>query len=624
MVPASPRRHIERLRQLLASVSALRSSALELESEQSAAIAATAPENRASARNLLHYLALRHVDLRELQLELAEFGLSSLGRAESHVLSNLEAVRDVLAQLVGEPAAGEGLHAVSLREAGRLLERHTATLLGPAPKQREVRILVTLPSEAATDATLARQLLAEGANAVRINGAHDGPAAWEAMARHVRAASEASETPCRILFDLPGPKLRTGVVEPGPQVLRWKPRRNAAGAVIAPARICLRTGEPDPVADAGADAVLRVSPWFLSRLAPDTRITLRDLRGKKREITVTNCDLHRAVGTCEESTYVGPSTELKASCAGEKAVEALGPLPAVEQEIPVRAGDRVLLHGRELSRLPMFNDRGEAISPAEIACTIPAVVAALQPGERVLFDDGKIAAVVEHPAPEGAWLRITHTPGPLGKIGTSKGINLPDSKIPIQGLQPEDLAALDFAAMHADIVGLSFVKSPEDVDSLREELRRRGASGVAIVLKIETQEAFAQLPRLLLAALRSYPVGIMIARGDLAVECGFERLAELQEEILWLCQAAHVPSIWATQVLESLAKTGLPSRAEITDAAMGERAECVMLNKGPHAAEAVRALSDILTRMRQHQDKKTPMLRRLRVTESLFAHGADR
>lgn len=624
MVPASPRRHIERLRQLLASVSALRSSALELESEQSAAIAATAPENRASARNLLHYLALRHVDLRELQLELAEFGLSSLGRAESHVLSNLEAVRDVLAQLVGEPAAGEGLHAVSLREAGRLLERHTATLLGPAPKQREVRILVTLPSEAATDATLARQLLAEGANAVRINGAHDGPAAWEAMARHVRAASEASETPCRILFDLPGPKLRTGVVEPGPQVVRWKPRRNAAGAVIAPARICLRTGEPDPVADAGADAVLRVSPWFLSRLAPDTRITLRDLRGKKREITVTNCDLRRALGTCEESTYVGPGTELKASCAGEKAVEALGPLPAVEQEIPVRAGDRVLLHGRELSRLPMFNDRGEAISPAEIACTIPAVVAALQPGERVLFDDGKIAAVVEHPAPEGAWLRITHTPGPLGKIGTSKGINLPDSKIPIQGLQPEDLAALDFAAMHADIVGLSFVKSPEDVDSLREELRRRGASGVAIVLKIETQEAFAQLPRLLLAALRSYPVGIMIARGDLAVECGFERLAELQEEILWLCQAAHVPAIWATQVLESLAKTGLPSRAEITDAAMGERAECVMLNKGPHAAEAVRALSDILTRMRQHQDKKTPMLRRLRVTESLFAHGADR
>ena len=82
----------------------------------------------------------------------------------------------------------------------------------------------------------------------------------------------------------------------------------------------------------------------------------------------------------------------------------------------------------------------------------------------------------------------------------------------------------------------------------------------------------------------------MIARGDLAVEVGFERLAEVQEEILWLCEAAHVPVIWATQVLESVAQTGQPSRAEVTDAAMAERAECVMLNKGPHIGEAVRAL----------------------------------
>lgn len=81
----------------------------------------------------------------------------------------------------------------------------------------------------------------------------------------------------------------------------------------------------------------------------------------------------------------------------------------------------------------------------------------------------------------------------------------------------------------------------------------------------------------------------MIARGDLAVECGYERMAEVQEEILWICEAAHLPVIWATQVLESLAKKSQPSRAEITDAAMGERPECVMLNKGPHIAAAVSA-----------------------------------
>lgn len=111
----------------------------------------------------------------------------------------------------------------------------------------------------------------------------------------------------------------------------------------------------------------------------------------------------------------------------------------------------------------------------------------------------------------------------------------------------------------------------------------------------------------------------MIARGDLAVECGWERLAEVQEEILWMCEAAHVPVIWATQVLETLAKEGRPSRAEITDAALAERAECVMLNKGPYIVEAVRLLNDILSRMAGHQSKKRPMLRKLKLAEGLTA-----
>jgi pyruvate kinase len=131
-------------------------------------------------------------------------------------------------------------------------------------------------------------------------------------------------------------------------------------------------------------------------------------------------------------------------------------------------------------------------------------------------------------------------------------------------------------------------------------------------LKIENVAAFEHLPELLLTAMRSSRVGVMIARGDLAVEVGFERLAEVQEEIMWACEAAHVPVIWATQVLDTLARTGQPSRAEVTDAAMGERAECVMLNKGPHIAEAISALDSILSRVQDHQDKKRSLLRRLR------------
>ncbi|MGZ5025158.1 MAG: pyruvate kinase, partial [Chthoniobacterales bacterium] len=178
-----------------------------------------------------------------------------------------------------------------------------------------------------------------------------------------------------------------------------------------------------------------------------------------------------------------------------------------------------------------------------------------------------------------------------------------------------DIADLSFVVKHADIVGLSFVRRAEDVAALQAELARLGASDMGVVLKIETQTAFEHLPAILLQAMKGRHVGVMIARGDLAVECGWERLAEAQEEILWVCEAAHVPVIWATQVLESLAKKGAPSRAEITDAAMGERAECVMLNKGPHLVQAVRVLDNILSRMEAHQSKKTARLRRLHLSE---------
>jgi pyruvate kinase len=179
----------------------------------------------------------------------------------------------------------------------------------------------------------------------------------------------------------------------------------------------------------------------------------------------------------------------------------------------------------------------------------------------------------------------------------------------------KDLADLEFAVRQADMVGLSFLRKPEHVRRLVRQLQQNGAANLGVLLKIEHRTAFEHLPRMLLAGLESPPLGVVVARGDLAVEMGFERLAEVQEEILWLCEAAHVPVVWATQVLETLANTGRPSRAEVTDAAMSGRAECVMLNKGPHMVEAVRFLDDVLRRMQRHQKKKRAMLRRLAISE---------
>src|SRR6516165_5653228 len=156
-------------------------------------------------------------------------------------------------------------------------------------------------------------------------------------------------------------------------------------------------------------------------------------------------------------------------------------------------------------------------------------------------------------------------------------------------------------AGHADVVGYAFVRQASDGDELHARLADLNGHHLGIVVKIETRRAFEALPSVMLAARRRPAAGVLIARGALAVEWGYERLAEVQEAMLWLAEAAHLPVIWATQGLETRAKMGQPSRADITDAARSERAECVMLNKGPYIVAAVRVLENILRRMQAHQ-----------------------
>ena len=158
------------------------------------------------------------------------------------------------------------------------------------------------------------------------------------------------------------------------------------------------------------------------------------------------------------------------------------------------------------------------------------------------------------------------------------------------------------------------MQNADDVAALQAELARlrpHDWDSMALVLKIETARAVSELPDIIVRAAARQPVAVMIARGDLAIEIGFARLAEMQEEILWIAEAAQVPVIWATQVLEQLVKEGMPNRGELTDAAMGARAECVMLNKGPYLLEAIDWLDTLLGRMEHHLHKKTPQLRPL-------------
>jgi pyruvate kinase len=380
-------------------------------------------------------------------------------------------------------------------EGDRLLQQNTEDLFGNTLDNRRVRIMVTLPSEAATNYEFMENIIRQGTNCVRINCAHDTSVEWLAMINHVKQAELKLGSVCKILMDLSGPKAR-----------------------------------------------------IKSALTPSPK----------------------------QRIFKGESLLLA-------------------QDLPTAINSQYF----------------------QVSCTIPEVLKELKIGTIVWIDDGRIGAYVESITPQGVWLKITHARLKGEKILPEKGINFPDTDLHLSSLTAKDKQDLDFIASHTDqvdIIGYSYVQTAEDIQLLQQELAARlpeNSPIPAIVAKIETPLAVSNLPELIIQAAGKQPFGIMIARGDLAIEIGYQRLAEIQEEILWLCEAAHIPVIWATQVLENLVKNGMPSRAEITDAAMSERAECVMLNKGAYIVEAVGILDDVLTRMQAHQVKKTPQLRAL-------------
>jgi pyruvate kinase len=466
------------------------------------------PTFQEAARNLALYLALRRNDLRPLQRRLMAYGLSSLGRSESHVLPALDALVAMLSTACGTPVRERIAFPseTSFFQGEQTIAREAAAIFGPALHGRDTRIMVTLPAAAADDAAFAEAILRAGAECVRINCAHDTPEIWEAMIANLRRAEQAigDGRRTRLLMDLGGPKVRT-------------------------------------------------------------------LR------------------------------------------------PAKQTKQRFRSGDRLLLvrdlHTHEQTDLP------------RVGCSLPEILDQLTVGTEVWIDDGQIGARVTELIDGDALLTITHAPPEGRKIRADRGINVPDLALAITALTAKDRDDLAFVACHADMIGYSFVQSATDVALLQQALSQLlppDQPAPALVLKIETKRAVRNLPEIIVQSAARLPTAVMIARGDLAVELGYARLAEIQEEILWLCEAAQVPVIWATQVLESLAKQGEPSRAEVSDAVLAERAECVMLNKGPYIAEAVRWLDDVLLRMQAHQHKKSPQLRALGSWQELFDDAPER
>jgi pyruvate kinase len=563
------------------------------------------PVHRSDAVNLLHYLALRRHDSRVLQRRLSDLGLSSRGRCEPHVMASLLSIHAMVNSSVAELPND----VLGFRAGRDALDTNTDALFGDRPHNRVPRIMVTLDDQAGSDPGFVRGLLAAGMDIARINGAHDDPEMWDRITTNVELAAAELGVGCRIAVDLAGPKLRTGQLVEGPRITRLRPRRDARGRPVAPAVFEL-SGLGHDESEGGADdldtPVIPVDRDWLLRRRIGEEISILDARGANRRARITRCDAEegRLVAEIWDTTYF--ETGLRLSCGDD--ATAIGLLRAAEQCHVLAASD--LLSVMRPGHIAVPWHHGDP-GIAEIACSLDAVFESVVEGDRILLDDGKFSGRVEAVEDDHFLVKIVVAPIHGGKLRAEKGINLPDTELDVPLVSDTDLPLMEFAARRADMLSVSFLRREDDVDAVRASLARMGAPDLAIVLKIETQAAFTNLPTILLHAMRSPRVGVMIARGDLAVEMGYPRLAEVQEEILWLAESAHLPVIWATEVLDRLATTGRPSRAEVTDAAMAQRAECVMLNKGPYIALAIAELDDILRRMARHQRKNMPLLRSL-------------
>lgn len=638
---------IEQLDELLAQLDAVSEESAEL-------LAAVHPEHREGALNLLHYAHVRTIDVRELQNGLHDLGVTSLTTAESGIYGRLVLARAVLRALTGEEVDVDVAEFIAADDAADVtLDAHSDRIFGDEREGVPARIMVTLPSEAADDAGLVAGFARAGMDVARINCAHDGPDMWRRMIANVKAAGEEVGRDIKVSMDLAGPKLRTGAIVPGPRVGRARVTRDSAGTVLTPAKLWLtprvvelggpagagsREGAaipeaaPVPAGLPGRPALpLSVDAGWLAMLQVGSEITLHDNRSSKRSFVVTRVEDGGVLAEGDRNAYIAEGTLLR--CDYEK-TRATG-VPETVQKLRLDVGDELVITTEPVECVPA----PESGAAPRLSCTLPEAVRALEAGQPVLFDDGSIAAEVvsvrevEEAGADGApgtfldaRLRVTRAKPGGQNLAGHKGINLPTTDLPFPSLTAEDEEHLRFVIENADAAAVSFIRHGEDVEHVlsvveaiaaehetagRHELAER-ARDIGIVLKIETIPAFASLPSILIAGMHHRNIGIMIARGDLAVELGFPRMAEVPGQILALTQAARVPTILGTQVLESLAKSGLPSRAEITDAAFALRAECVMLNKGPHITDAIKILDELATKMGRSQRKNRIMLRRIR------------
>ena len=266
-------------------------------------------------------------------------------------MSSLNAVLNVLKRLTGseEASVQRSNGTLGVAEGILLLEKHAKALLGEPPAGRNVRIMVTMSSEAATDYELVRNLLVAGMDCMRINCAHDGPEAWSAMIANLRRAEKETAKHCMLAMDLAGPKLRTRPVQPGPAVLKYRPHRDELGHVVSPARIWLTPSSGPEIPPTPADAILPVPNAWLGRLKGKDRVRFTDARGASCAMTITHVVGHSRWAELVRTAYIIPGLALEIRRPARKGSAArvwrtrVAAIPPKGQTLRLKLGDTFIL-----------------------------------------------------------------------------------------------------------------------------------------------------------------------------------------------------------------------------------------------------------------------------------------
>lgn len=571
-----------------------------------------------SLLNLHQYLKLRSDDWTQLQEKLFLLSLSSLGRSYAHVSASIDTLHDQLScALEYDEISQEMLsefHHLSIEESIEIASKNAVNLFGGKASSRlskqSTSLMLTLPSTAMEDdAALIKKLAKSKVGIFRINTAHDTPEYWRAMAKSIQSINQTlnDEDKTKIFVDLAGPKIRTGAIRKidMPIVIGSNKVEKELRIYHDDRETKSQTRDSKTLEYIPAQIV--VANKFFKTFTKNTTIKVKDINEKKAKIKIVQINDEYALCKIDKKVFVDKSSTLKYA---KKEIKLKNILPQTDL-IRVFVDDEIIISKKGiLGSSAVVDKNGVVLNPAIISCSYSQIFEDVQVGDNLFIDDGKVALAVSRKDKKGLLCKVVSAKSNGTLIKEEKGINFPNTYIQTSAITELDKKNLSEVVEFADSVSVSFCQTAEDVKSIQKLLRKHGRDDIGIVLKIETKQAVMNMPKILTQLLQSQNSGVMIARGDLAIEVGFENLAQIQESLLDICDAAHIPVIWATQVLESKMKNNLPSRAEITDAAMSSRAECVMLNKGPFAFDTIDVLTSILHSMHKIFKKNKQLLKK--------------